>query len=178
MAAFNSMVFRMCKLPLNVSNYMKELATIKRIAEINGYKASKIDEIVAKHSRRLRLQNYTTLKSINEDNTKRRKFSFIGPASFKINDILKKHNITCVYGNDRKIENILNGVKDKTEDLKKSGIYAITCKDCTKCYIGQTRRSIEKRAKEHIRNWKNREVENSSVTKHMIEENHTFTMDV
>ena len=37
---------------------------------------------------------------------------------------------------------------------KKYGIYKVNCKDCRKCYTGQTRRYIETRMKEHCRNIK------------------------
>ncbi|XP_017485424.1 PREDICTED: uncharacterized protein LOC108373989 [Rhagoletis zephyria] len=36
-ASFNSMVFRLCSLPLSAESYMKEYMQIKHIADINGF---------------------------------------------------------------------------------------------------------------------------------------------
>ena len=39
---------------------------------------------------------------------------------------------------------IMEGVKDKVEEGKKAGVvYEIKCGTCDKCYIGETRRSVE-----------------------------------
>lgn len=174
LAAFNSMTYRLCKLPLNVQNYIQELKNIKRIALINGYKESKIDELVTKHSRKIKQESITTMKKIKDEPEIRRKFSFNGPLSYQISQILKRYNITCIFGNDGKLTNILGNTKDKIPDNQKSGIYTIKCNDCEQVYIGQSRRAIEIRYKEHRNHWLKGQPEKSSVAKHMIDEFHGF----
>lgn len=49
-AAFNSMVHRLCMLPLNLPNYIKELHYIKYAAHLNGYDERLIDALVKRHS--------------------------------------------------------------------------------------------------------------------------------
>ena len=60
---------------------------------------------------------------------------------------------------------------------EKSGIYKISCGDCEKIYIGQTKRLVTTRFQEHVKeatktkksgdtNFK------SNVAKHLVEENH------
>lgn len=49
-AAFNSMVHRLCMLPLNLPNYTKELHYIKYAAHLNGNDERLIDALVKKHS--------------------------------------------------------------------------------------------------------------------------------
>ncbi|KAJ8958672.1 hypothetical protein NQ318_016397 [Aromia moschata] len=44
----------------------------------------------------------------------------------------------------------LGNPKDKLDNNEKSGIYEISCKDCDQKYIGQTKRSILTRFKEHM----------------------------
>jgi len=43
---------------------------------------------------------------------------------------------------------------------------------CEKCYIGQTKRNIGIRLKEHIRNIKNDEIYKSLISEYVFEENH------
>jgi hypothetical protein len=77
MAAFHSMVYRMCRLPLSVNNYMKELGEIKRIASVNGYSEEKIMTLVEKHSKNIKKNNNTTFFKQQKPVIKRLPFSFI-----------------------------------------------------------------------------------------------------
>lgn len=175
MAAFNSMTYRLCKLPLTLSNFIKEANTIKKLAKINGYKESIIDKLIGKHSRRLKFRTITTLINENDDNdTKIRRFSFCGKTSYKLTSIFKKHNIKTVFGNDGKLRNLLGNTKDKLDLNEKSGIYEINCKNCDEKYIGQTKRSIQTRFKEHLKSFENKNGSSSSVAKHMINAKHSF----
>ena len=65
-------------------------------------------------------------------------------------------------------------LKDKVEDKERSGIYSLNCKDCKKQYIGQTRRKMKIKIKEHHRNIKNKEVEKSAVAYHALNSGHKF----
>lgn len=174
MAAFNSMVYRLCKFPLDVQSYMSEVETIKEIATVNGYRSTKIDELIAKHSRSVKLQSVTTLKKADStsSNNVRRKFTYVGPNSYRIANTLKPHDVTCVFGNDGKLGSLLGNPKDKIPDLKKAGIYSIGCNGCNKSYVGQSRRAVEKRLYEHRYHLRRLEPQKSSVAKHMLEENH------
>ena len=56
-------------------------------------------------------------------------------------------------------------LKDNIPSEEKSGIYQINCKDCEK-YVGKTKRDLETRVKEPIRNikkWRTRKISNSST---------------
>lgn len=176
MASFNSMVFRLCSLPLNIKNYMDEIQTIKRIASKNGFQTKKIDELVKKHSRNIKLKELTTLKKQKEPNEtlKRCKFTYVGDSSLALANILKKYDINCVFKTDDKIKDLLGNPKDKIDPKQKSGIYSISCLDCPRIYIGQTRRSIGKRYAEHRNHFRNMDQEKSAVAKHMWENNHQF----
>jgi hypothetical protein len=48
------------------------------------------------------------------------------------------------------LQSLLGNPKDKVNRNEKSGIYEINCKDCNKKYIGQTKRPIITRFKEHV----------------------------
>ena len=87
MAAFNSMTYKLCRLPLNVVDYMAELKNIKRIDKINGYKSSKIDELVRKHSKRLNRASVTTVTSNDKPKRNRIYFKKILHCVFNIRQI-------------------------------------------------------------------------------------------
>ena len=71
------------------------------------------------------------------------------------------------------IKNLIHAnTKDKDPPNKKSGIYKVNCKDCCKCYIGQTRRNIEIRMKEHRRNIKCFQIDKSAEAAHSWEYGH------
>ena len=58
--------------------------------------------------------------------------------------------------------------KDKDPIMKKSGVYKIDCKQCEKVYIGQTKRNLETRTKEHFRNVRLNHLEKSDIALHAI----------
>ncbi|KAF9804428.1 hypothetical protein SFRURICE_014348 [Spodoptera frugiperda] len=60
----------------------------------------------------------------------------------------------------------LSGIHPKDKDpLAVPGVYMIPC-DCGSSYIGETRRNITTRLKEHIRSVKNRDTHTSAVAEH------------
>ncbi|XP_055918432.1 uncharacterized protein LOC129950524 [Eupeodes corollae] len=71
-AAFHSMVYRLCRLPLSVESYMKEYQQILHIADVNGYDKLVIDHLIKKHSKKLKLSNISTLFDQNTSSNKHR----------------------------------------------------------------------------------------------------------
>ena len=68
----------------------------------------------------------------------------------KMSNVVKNRkqgfNITFQYPNTLR-KNIVHNNPKKSEDV---GVYVIGCRDCDKCYIGESGRSTEQRKKEHI----------------------------
>lgn len=77
-AAFNSMVYRLCKIPLSISNYREELQYIKYVAELNGYEENMIDTMVFKHSKIIKKRSLTTFfNNKKESDAKRVKINYM-----------------------------------------------------------------------------------------------------
>jgi hypothetical protein len=57
------------------------------------------------------------------------------------------------------------------EEFTKSGVYALTCNQCKKRYIGQTGRSFYTRYKEHAQDYR-QNYRKSQFAKYLLEENH------
>lgn len=171
-AAFNSMVFRLCKLPLNALRYMNELNYIKQTALLNGYKTELVEKLVTHHARRIKKHESTTLyvQSQQLENEKRRvSMQFAPEVTNKLKRVFAHHNIDLVFKTSNKLKNKLGSTKDKTDVGQKGGIYKIECENCELIYIGQTKRNIETRFKEHINV---RRPVKSAVGEHIIEYNH------
>ena len=71
----------------------------------------------------------------------------------------------------KKLKTVLPSLKSSVDKSLKSGVvYKITCPRCNLCYVGQTRRHLITRIKEHGR-------KNAPVSIHMTSCQHTLTMD-
>lgn len=176
MAAFHSLVYRLCNLPLSPQNFINELQYIKSVAEINGYDPTNIDFLVNKHSRNIRLNNLTTLfsqnKKLKNSEINRVKMCYAPGLSNKLCKVFKKHSMDLVYVNKCKLKLCFKSTKDEIPSLNKSGIYEITCKNCPQKYIGQSKRSVSVRYKEHFSHIKYNRPSKSSLAKHILETDH------
>lgn len=172
MASFNSMVYRMCKLPLSAKNFITELNHIKKVASVNGYYKNDIDKLVHKHSKNIRKTDLSTLYSQNQNEcVKRVCFNYCPLLTNNIKTVFRKHKIDIVFKN-KKLKNHFISPKDQIDKLHKPGIYKITCIDCDSIYIGQTKRNITTRFKEHIAHIKYNRPTKSAVAQHTLVNNH------
>ncbi|KAI4469133.1 giy-yig endonuclease superfamily [Holotrichia oblita] len=96
---------------------------------------------------------------------------FITKGSSKI---FKELDLRIVYSSGTSLRSLIGNPKDKIQPLEKSGIYEINCKDCNQKYIGQTRRAVSTRFKEHMANLRFNRIEKSSVAQHIFETDHNI----
>jgi hypothetical protein len=178
MAAFHSMTYRLCKLPLSVKNFMKELNYIKTAAKVNGYSENIVDNLVNKHSKSIKKQNLSTFFTIQKQPTRRICFNYAAPLTNRLKEVYKNHNIELVFASENKLKNSLTSTKPKIENVDKSGIYEIKCKLCNKIYIGQTRRKISTRYKEHCAHIRYNRPEKSALAKHILNDFHANLNDL
>lgn len=104
-------------------------------------------------------------------------FNYTPQITNKLKSIFMKHNLKIVFNNNNKLQNVLHNPKDKIETQNKSGIYKITCNNCENIYIGQTKRNILTRFKEHIAHIKYKRPTKSAVADHVITNNHNIDID-
>ncbi|KAF9812937.1 hypothetical protein SFRURICE_016007, partial [Spodoptera frugiperda] len=76
----------------------------------------------------------------------------------------RRYSIRTIFRPPGQLRNLLRSPKDK-DPLAVPGVYMIPC-DCGSSYIGETRRNITTRLKEHIRSVKNRDTHTSAVAEH------------
>ena len=69
-------------------------------------------------------------------------------------------------------------MKDKDAiGLKLNLVINTSCKDCNKVYIGQTKRYLKSRVKEHKDNYTKHPREHTALKKHQIDHSHRFDSD-
>lgn len=164
---------------MNEERFNNEIQRIKGIANINGYTERLINELIIVHKRKRDLRNHTTLSTIGKSIEIHAWTAFAYHQNYTraIKPILHEHNINVCEVSEMKLRHIIGGLKDKISANDQSGIYSIGCDNCDEEYIGQTRRSIKSRFKEHIRHIDKNETDKSSVAKHMAENMHTTSID-
>ncbi|CAG9569803.1 unnamed protein product [Danaus chrysippus] len=85
----------------------------------------------------------------------------------RIGNILKKVSIKTIYKPHKKVSQFLRPIKSNIP-LQQAGVYKLDC-DCGLSYIGQTKRSISTRVKEHVSDVRNRRASKSAVCEHALD---------
>lgn len=163
---------------MNDERLENELNKIRKIANDNGYTDTLVNDLIVAHRRKKELRTHTTLELINEsvELAKWASFNFNSVLTDKIKPIIHQQNIKMSECSKSKLINIIGGSKDKVEEHEQSGIYSIKCNCCEMVYVGQTRRALIKRFKEHRCHTRKNEPDFSSVAKHMLDNDHNFDL--
>lgn len=138
-----------------------------------------INELILAHRRKKQLREITTLNTIREDNESYSycSFGYNPQINREICRVMINHDMIMSECSEMKLKNLIGGSKDIIPQHQLSGIYSIKCSDCDSEYIGQCRRKIKTRFKEHEANTIKGEVDKSSIARHMINNNHSFSID-
>ncbi|XP_071573520.1 uncharacterized protein [Temnothorax nylanderi] len=100
---------------------------------------------------------------------------YIKNCSESISKALRNKEFDVVYTVPKKLDRIINRGKDRLESAKRMEIvYEIDCLNCDACYIGQTKRNLATRIKEHRADIKKHPSNHSVVSKHKTSCNHEF----
>ncbi|EZA54510.1 hypothetical protein X777_05489 [Ooceraea biroi] len=111
-------------------------------------------------------------------NEKKKRFitvPYVGGICEKLCRIYKKYNLRVCYTVFNKLDRFIKLGKDMlSNDVKTDVVYRINCVDCEACYVGQTKRHLSVRVKEHNLNIKKRDDDLSVVSRHRITNDHNF----
>ncbi|XP_071653737.1 uncharacterized protein, partial [Temnothorax longispinosus] len=89
--------------------------------------------------------------------------------------IFNNYGLSTLYTVPKKLDVLIKKGKDKLEIMKHTGVvYKLDCSDCNACYIGQTKRHLETRVKEHRADINKHFSQQSVVSKHRIDFDHNF----
>jgi len=89
--------------------------------------------------------------------------------------VIKKSNFIVGFKGINKLNNFIKVQKDKTNFMSKNNVvYKILCNNCDASYVGQTKRQVQTRIKEHTNNIRLEPSRYSVITEHILEFNHSF----
>ena len=92
---------------------------------------------------------------------------YVAGLSEDLRRICKKHNIRTIFKTPSTLRHQLMKVKDTDPMVKRSGVvYQIPCGGCGQSYIGETKRPLETRLKEHIAATTRGEIDKSAIAEH------------
>lgn len=104
-AAFNSMVYRMIRLPLSVADYKNEYDHIVHLARVNGFDVTLVDRIVKKHADKVRRENMSTLftqnKTHTQTNERRIAMSYVPKITNKLNKCFKRAGLSIIHTHNK-----------------------------------------------------------------------------
>lgn len=75
---------------------------------------------------------------------------FVGKIYYQLANLLKKYDIRIRFFTSMLKHRLRHSLDGKKVAYNKSGLYNIKCNDCAQFYIGQTRRSLNTRFREHV----------------------------
>jgi len=105
-------------------------------------------------------------------------FPYINKLSESIATTIDKSKCIIGYRVLNSLGKFIKVHKDTNELLNNNNVvYKISCKDCNASYVGQTKRQVKIRIKEHRNNSKLLSSKPSVITEHILEYSHSFDWD-
>lgn len=96
----------------------------------------------------------------------------------KLTNSLKHLGINVVNKMNNKLSSVVQKGKDKLVKFRNHDvIYKISCNNCDKSYIGQIKRALEARVKEHKNNIKSSRDKHNVISKHRASSGHDMKWD-
>lgn len=153
---------------------------VKKILLNNSFPEKIIDFYVRKRLFTLRDQNSNSQDCFGNgkkefDMSQCIVLPYIKSFSENINRILKKKDLKVIHTIPKKLDKIIKRGKDKlAKDNTTEIVYKIDCISCDATYIGQTKRHLSTRVKEHKKNINLHPSNHSVISKHRTDYDHEF----
>ncbi|XP_071579044.1 uncharacterized protein [Temnothorax nylanderi] len=162
------------------SFYNKNLNFVIKVLLGNGYP---IDLIFLHINKRLRKLQSIKHNNTSDDSENAEKKSFIvipylGHTSEIIASAIDKSENSVGYRILNNLSSIIKVHKDKNAHFSNNDVvYKICCNNCDASYVGQTKRQLQTRLKEHKNNIRLDDSKHSVVSEHSTKFNHSFDWD-
>ena len=153
----------------------------------NGYSLQLLFKIIK--NRIKFLSNKNKFETINEydresnlnsvGNKKYFSIPYLQGVSEKFNGALNKYKFQLVHKPMNNLSKFIKTGKDRVKKDERSNIvYKIECKDCDYSYVGQTKRKLKTRLKEHIKDLKKPVESLSVISNHRIDKDHIEWIEI
>jgi hypothetical protein len=129
-----------------------------------------------------KLVNQSRNENVEETETQQENNFIVLPYIKSISELIAskvdKSNTTMGYRILNKLSNMIRVQKDKNPlFMNNNVIYRIDCNNCDASYVGQTKRKLQTRIREHKYNIRLDDSKHSVITNHILNYNHTFDWD-
>ena len=151
MAALRSVFYRIRKLSTNEDIKQNKYKEMKSVFRANGYSEKEIQNVIIsvendKHSEKEKEEKKSVIWKIQYNNSNEKE---VYQRVHQINKKLVKTRIRIVFTTCKTSSWFPN--KDRIPcHLASSVVYKYTCEHCLMCYIGETRRHLKTRIREHL----------------------------
>ena len=143
----------------------REVEKVKNTLQKNGYPSAFINSAT---------ENSNSTSQNQQDRVKYVGAPYIKGSSERVARILKPYNIQLAHKPTNTLRSKLCNVKDKVDKENISGcVYKIGCNDCDNVYIGETRKNLRDRVKEHS-DYVRKQEGHSQVYQHVRQTRHSI----
>ncbi len=159
---------------INVSDkehWFEEKKTLKTALKENGYSSQQINKAFKKQLKKFK----NGRENIIGVEKKRAILPYVHGTSDKVGRILGRFGLKPIFQPIKKVKDFLRPIKDKVP-LSNSGVYKVPC-SCGSVYVGQTKRMVATRLKEHIRHTKYENISKSAIAEHSYISKHKIEFE-
>ena len=143
----------------------------------NGYPLKTIFEVI---NERIKYHCFGVDNDGENNNEEDNEMFFVIPYVRNISDKFryKIDSVKLAHSCNNKLNKFIHAGKDKLNNLEMTSVvYKIVCKDCDAAYVGQTKRQLSTRVREHRSDIKKSSGNLSVISLHRINEGHEFDWD-
>ena len=163
--------------------HQDNLRTVFDLLSLNNFPSEIINKHINNRIHEINVKKNNLISKVIDDNSQLFQkpiisFPYYGNISENIKGCINKLGVRTVFCTGTKLSKFIKLGKDPLEKIdKKNVVYKIKCK-CGKCYIGQTKRPLRIRRKEHFNNIKLNKIYHNVISKYLTENgddiNHCF----
>jgi len=143
--------------------------------QTNNYPTSFIFNSINRRIKYLKEKNFDKIKNINDNKNSYCVIPFTKGVSNKFSHILAKYDIKTAFFGNNKLDQIIKTGKDQLNvTQQRNVVYRISCTQCNMTYVGQTKRQLKTRIKEHKLDINKKTGILSVISEHRLELGHEF----
>lgn len=125
------------------------IVKIKKALASNGYPKKFVERAINKQIRRQGLKGNNKKQDDGIKSKTIARIPFIDGISQEVKRIMREANVECVFSNDSTLESLYCNKDPLPSEKQQNVVYAIKCRTCDEEYIGETRRALAVRVREH-----------------------------
>ncbi len=175
-ASIANLVHRAIHIPLSPEDRREEISYIKDICMKNHLSVHSVDKYLRKFERDKFVSEFTSLTKV-EKQRKWVKLHYNGILTDKLGKLCNRFGLDPAMKSDGNIGQLLPRTYNSNNSRFGSGVYQLSCNDCSAVYIGQTGKGFEHRFNQHERAIANNKPDSSNFARHIISSGHSTNVN-